>query len=158
MQCDHTIFATADDAQRMLLCCVLRDAMEWHYTIAEGCDACQAANAGVCMGHWDTHYTAVDTYISVRDHLGRFEGLPYGRVCPLSAAQQRTLTSAVAEAITYRVEMRQGADAELLAAYRLLKARPVGLGRARAGQGRPPGRARGRRAPGGPRWRTNRAA
>jgi hypothetical protein len=115
--------AAADDAQRGLLLCVLRDAREWHYVIMEACPACRAAG-GACLAHWDQHEEPCQEYRALAAHLEGYEGTTGGVVCPLDSGQRRALRAAVTEAVSYRQETRRETrapeGAALAAAYREL--------------------------------------
>jgi hypothetical protein len=120
MKAPRNRLAAADDAQRMLLCCILRDAVEWDYRITRACPACQAAGV-TCAAHWDEHERRRGEYRALRDHLERYEGL--AGACPLTVSQQRTLAAAVVVAIAYRRGRGAAEDAALLSAYRSLHRR-----------------------------------
>jgi hypothetical protein len=112
--------AAADDTQRALLSCILRDAREWHYAISSACADCRAAG-DTCLAHWTGHQERAAQYLALTEHLERYEGLPNGRICPLTAAQQQIIAAALVEAIAYRDEKEAPEDMALDAAYRLLR-------------------------------------
>jgi hypothetical protein len=111
--------AAADDTQRGLLGCVLRDAREWHYAFLEACPDCRAAG-GACLAHWDEHEEACQEYRGLAAHIEGHEGLARGVACPLDPGQRRAIRAAVGEAIAYRQDAGGLEDIALTAAYREL--------------------------------------
>lgn len=115
--------AAADDAQRMLLRCVLHDALRWDYSITDGCLACQAIG-DICGAHWDEHQARRAKYHALVDHLELYAGL--ATACPLTVKQQQVISAAVPEAIAYRRGQNAAEDAALLVAYRSCRSRCPG--------------------------------
>jgi hypothetical protein len=112
--------AAADDAQRMLLTCVLLDALNRDYRITDACPACRAIDY-LCVTHWDEHDTRRTEYQTLRDYLESYEGSD--AVCPLTAHHRQVIAMAVDAAITYRRRRNRPEDTALLAAYRSLRHR-----------------------------------
>jgi len=107
--------AAADDAQRMLLWCVLHDAYEWHNSATADCVACQIAET--CLKHWDRHGRPLLVYMRV---MGRLEGcLGYASrtPCLLAADEIATLATALPYAIKYRAGRDRLEDDALRSAY-----------------------------------------
>ena len=120
MRIQQNRLVAADDPQRMLLRCVLHDAVQWDRRITDACPGCQAIG-DICMAHWDEHTARRAEYATLRDQFERCEGL--AGACPLTIRQQQTIAAAVPEAIAYRQGQNTMGDAALLAAYRSLKRR-----------------------------------
>ena len=112
--------AAADDAQRMLLCCVLRDALERQHTIEAACADCQAAG-DTCLRHWDAHEQPGQEYRGLQMRLEGYDGRPYGQAFPLTARDRQVIAAALAEAITFRGARKAAEDIALMAAYRVLR-------------------------------------
>jgi hypothetical protein len=113
---DHADLGAADDVQRYLLCCVLRDAREWHYAILDSCAACLAAG-GACIAHWDEHEEPCQEYRDLSSHLEGYEGTARGTACPLDRRQRQAIAAALPKAIAYRSNMPGPADIAIVAAY-----------------------------------------
>jgi hypothetical protein len=117
--------AAADDAQRMLLCCVLRDAAEFHSTAIGECPGCRVfpQPGGPCDACWESRRPFYTAYHSLADSLASYDGLPYGEAYPLGDDDRRVIAAALPEAIAYRQQhANSGAEHHvLLMAYRELE-------------------------------------
>jgi hypothetical protein len=120
-------FTAADDPHKMLLRCILSDAIEWDYGITDACAACRAAE-DICPAHWDEHQNRRERYHMVMHRLEQSEGL--NTACVLAAGHQQTIKTAVQEAICYRQRGKTAEDYALLAAYRTMQ--PTRRARAQA--------------------------
>jgi hypothetical protein len=136
--------AASDDAQRMLLCCVLRDAGEFHSAAIGECPACLAfpEPGGPCDACWESRRPSYTAYHDLADRLASYDGLPYGEAYPLVDDDRQVIAAALPEAIAYR-QQHAGSGVEhhvLLMAYRELNAAKASTdqlsARRRAGQGR----------------------
>lgn len=110
-------FTATDDAQRMLLRCILRDACEWHYTITGACPECRATG-DICLPHWDGHAVPGAKYRDLSSCLTGCDGLPYGQASPLTFEHQKIIAAALHAAIKYRTRGESIEDVALMAAYR----------------------------------------
>jgi hypothetical protein len=119
--------AAADDTQRMLLRCVLRDALCQDLQITGACADCRAIS-DLCAAHWDEHQVRRAAYHALASHLESFEGS--AAACPLTVGQRQIIAAAVAAAIAYRREHHAAEDAALLSAYRSLRRRLPAVRRA----------------------------
>ena len=129
--------AAADDAQRMLLCCVLRDALERQHTIEAACADCLAAGV-TCLRHWDAHEQSGREYRGLQMRLEGYAGLPYGLAFPLTVRDRRVIAAALADAIAFRGARQVAEDMALMAAYRVLRRQLGTVGTVRsAGPGAP---------------------
>jgi hypothetical protein len=102
------------------LCCVLRDASEWHYAILESCAACRAVG-GACNAHWDEHEEPCHRYRNLSAHLESYQGTANGVTCPLDRGQRQAVIAALSKAIAYRNTSGSAVDIALIAAYRALE-------------------------------------
>jgi hypothetical protein len=77
----HERLSATDDAQRMLLCCILRDAGEFHFAAIGECPGCRAflQPGGPCDDCWDTRRPAYTAYHHLADELDSYEAYPMGR-------------------------------------------------------------------------------
>jgi hypothetical protein len=117
--------AAADDAQRGLLVCVLRDAAELHCAAMDDCPRCQvfAEPGGPCDECWETRRPVWQAYHALADRLASYDGRPYGDACPFADADRRVFAAALCDAIAYR-QQHAGSGLEhhvLLMAYRELQ-------------------------------------
>jgi hypothetical protein len=117
-------FTAADDAQRMLLRSVLRDALYWDYRITDACAACRAID-DICASHWDDHDALRNDHATLINHLDSYEGSD--NACPLTVRQQQVIVAAVPVAIDYRQKFSGVEDTALLAAYRSLHGAVVSM-------------------------------
>lgn len=122
----HSGLGAADDAQRMLLCCALRDAAELRSSVMQECPGCQNCPedpGGPCAECWAARQPSRDAYWELSDRLSSYDGRPYGWTCPLDDADRQLITTALSEAIIYR-QLHPPTGAEhhvLLIAYRELQ-------------------------------------
>ena len=100
---NQVILSAADDAERMLLCAILRDAGEYVETLAE--------------------------YRELHTSLEGYEGLPYGINYPLTVSEQDIIKKALKEAIAYRTDTGTLEGRALVMAYREI-ARALGMSNA----------------------------
>jgi hypothetical protein len=115
----HTDLRAADDSQRMLIWCVIRDAQEWHWDAHSDCAACY--RAGTCIRHWDAHQRPRDLYDEIRDQLAGYQGSAQGIACALDSTARRLIGAALPLALAYRSSGEHGPEDDALAlAYRHL--------------------------------------
>jgi hypothetical protein len=112
--------SAADDGQRMLLRCILHDALYWDYRVTDACPACRAIG-DLCAAHWDEHEARRAVYHTLADHLESYEGS--AGACPLTAQQRQIIAAALAAAVAYRRGRHAAEDTALLSAYRSLRRR-----------------------------------
>jgi hypothetical protein len=115
----------ADNAQRMLLMCVLHDAIELHYAAMDRCPACAATKAAdpaanECWDCWTPHREPITRYGDLAAPLVALQDAREGTAYPLTVQDRELLAAALPEAITYRQERDGATDRALLAAYREL--------------------------------------
>jgi hypothetical protein len=100
----------------MLLCCILRDACEWHNAATATADCCRAAD-GTCLAHWDDHEVPASRYRELGEQLVGSSGVPYGIPFPLGATENQVLAAAVRTALAFRAGRDGVEDVALVTAY-----------------------------------------
>jgi hypothetical protein len=114
-----SLLSAADDAHRMLLCCVLHDAAELHFDAKDACPGCRALGGNPCCQRCQANHTdPIDHYRRLRTVLEARQGA--AGAYPVTFQDRELLAVALPEAITYRQERRGAEDQALLAAYREL--------------------------------------
>ena len=108
----------ADDAQLMLLCCVLFDASLLHLAATDACPGCRALGGNLCSERcWNLHEEPLSHYGELRHALEGYLGTAEAVAYPLTARDRETLAAALPEAITFRQQRDRPEDSALLAAY-----------------------------------------
>ena len=111
----------ADDAHRMLLICILHDAVYLHFDAMDACPACCVAGVDTCAGCWIPHREPITRYGRLSIKLEGYRGSAVA--CPLPTGDLELLAAALDEAISYRQARVSAEDRALLAAYQMLATR-----------------------------------
>lgn len=116
-------FAVGDQAQQLIIRCLLTDAIEWQWAVIENCPQCERAEH-TCPAHAHIYDTQTQRYCDLTMALQDHDGAAPSECLAISAEDDLLIAIALPAALAYR-ERREDTPASraLLAAYRQLAKR-----------------------------------